>query len=64
MSYQIRFMDKGDIAQVHQLLVEFATFIGTPEIFFITPDQMHKDLGKFNCIIACEGNDVMSFASF
>jgi hypothetical protein len=25
---------------------------------------MHKDLGKFNCIIACEGNDVMGFASF
>jgi hypothetical protein len=57
-------MDKGDIAQVYQLLVEFATFIGTPEKLIITPDQMHKDLGKFNCIIACEGNDVMSFASF
>lgn len=64
MSYQIRFMDKGDIAQVHQLLIEFATFIGTPEKLIITPDRMHKDLGRFNCLIACEEDDVMGFASF
>jgi hypothetical protein len=64
MTYQIRFMDKGDIAQVHQLLVEFATFIDTPEKLIITLDQMYKDLGRFNCIIVYEGNDVMGFASF
>lgn len=57
-------MNERDIAQVHRLLVEFATFIGTPEKLIITPDQMHKDQGRFNCFVACEGNDVMGFASF
>jgi len=57
-------MGEDDIPQVHQRLMEFATFIGTTEKLIITPEQMLRDLGKFTCLVACADDDVIGFASY
>ena len=64
MTFQIRRIGEKDIPHVHQLLVEFATFIGTPDKLVITPEQMKRDQGRFNCLVATAGDSIIGFASF
>ncbi len=64
INLEIRKANPSDFKKVHELIVEFATFIKTPEKVLITPDQMTEDQDIFNCLVATSGNEIIGFATY
>lgn len=64
MNIEIRKAKPDDFQDIHKLIMDFATFIKTPEKVQTTPEQMIKDQLFFNCIIATGGKEIIGFATF
>lgn len=64
MKIEIKNAEPDDFKDVHSLIIEFATFIKTPEKVQITPEQMVKDQFLFNCVIATSGKETIGFATY
>lgn len=64
MEVKIRKAEPKDFVEVHNLIVDFAKFIQTPDKVKITSDQMIKDKDFFNCLIALSGEQIIGFATF
>ncbi|GAA4272178.1 GNAT family N-acetyltransferase [Aquimarina gracilis] len=64
MTVEIRKALPNDFEEVHRLIKEFATFIKTPEKVKITPEQMVKDQGIFNCLVAIDEDEIIGFATY
>lgn len=64
MEIEIRKATPDDFEEVYNLIMEFATFIKTPEKVMITPEQMIEDHEFFNCIVASNNKNLIGFATF
>lgn len=65
MTINIRKAEPVDFEEVYSLIIEFATFIKTPEKVMTTPSQMMTDKDYFNCFIAVDDkNKVVGFATY
>ena len=64
MSIKIRKAQHQDFLDIHRLIMEFATFIRTPEKVSITPQQMIKDQNMFKCMLAEVDGEIVGFATF
>ena len=64
MTVEIRKAVSDDFRAVYDLIVEFATFIGTPEKVKISPEQMLEDQDIFKCLVATTGKEIIGFATY
>ncbi len=65
MGIEVRMAIQKDFHDVHSLIMEFATFIKTPEKVTTTPEQMIEDSNIFNCIVAeTSDNHIVGFATY
>jgi len=64
MEFEIRKAKPAEFKEIHKLILEFATFINTPEKVRITPAQMIEDKDIFNCIVVKKGDKIIGFASY
>jgi GNAT superfamily N-acetyltransferase len=61
---EIRKAEPKDFEQVFSLILEFATFIKTPEKVKITAEQMTSERNHFECLLAVEGERIVGFATY
>jgi len=64
MKIDIRKAEPEDFEEIYSLIIEFATFIKTPEKVVTTPSQMINDKDYFNCFIVVDKNKVVGFATY
>ncbi len=64
MTVKIRKIAAEDYPAVHQLILEFAIFIRTPEKVTITVEQMIAERESFNCLVAEADGRIIGFATF
>lgn len=64
MKIEIRKATTDDFEDVYDLIVEFATFIKTPEKVKITSEQMISDQHIFNCLIVVHDKEIIGFATY
>ncbi|HMQ62455.1 MAG TPA: GNAT family N-acetyltransferase [Flavilitoribacter sp.] len=64
MTVKIRKIAAEDYPAVHQLILEFAIFIQTPEKVSITVEQMTAEQESFNCLVAEAGGRIVGFATY
>lgn len=64
MKITIRKATPSDFNDIHALIMEFATFIQTPEKVRITPEQMIEDQQVFNCLVALKDDTIIGFATY
>lgn len=53
-----------DYADIHQMIIDFATFQKTPEKVTITLDQMLENADDFKAIISRDGDKAIGFATY
>lgn len=54
----------SDYADIHQMIMDFATFQKTPEKVSITLDQMKENGDEFKALIARDGDKAIGFATY
>jgi diamine N-acetyltransferase len=64
MEIQIIHATPAHIPEVHRLMKEFAAFQRTPGKFKISEEQMQKDYGLFNCLLAIKAGKIIGVASY
>jgi GNAT superfamily N-acetyltransferase len=62
--YNIRNATIDDFEKVHQLLMEFSIFQGTPGKVTTSPEQMKRDARWFSCIVAEDNGVICGFATY
>ncbi len=55
---------KADYAEIHQMILDFATFQKTPEKVSITLDQMLANSEDFKALIIRDGDRAIGFATY
>jgi len=59
-----RTAETSDYPAIHALLMEFATYIISPDYVSNTPEQMLSDQEYFRCMIALDGETIVGFATY
>jgi len=55
---------KADYAEIHQMIMDFATFQKTPEKVSITLDQMLTNSEDFKALVIRDGDRAIGFATY
>lgn len=64
MSISIEVAQKSDLTEIHQMILDFATFQKTPEKVYITVEQMEADAHLIKALIVRENEKAIGFATY
>ncbi|MGE5314990.1 MAG: N-acetyltransferase family protein [Acidobacteriota bacterium] len=66
MALMLRQADTNDYPAIHRLMQDFSCFIGTPEKFRITVEQMLREKEHIHCFVAVESatGEIIGYATY